>query len=76
MVAVSILMTPVVWDGEGEGEEMRARLAAMKSGLRSTAVMCIKGWDVRVGERRHWVVRTRGPQALSRIRRGWVGGRG
>lgn len=47
----------------------RERAPAMKSGLRSMAVMETWRDDVMVGSERSWVVRIRGPQALSRMRR-------
>ena len=53
---------------------MTAWFAEMKSALMSTAEMWMLGWDRMAGWRRSWVVRTRGPQALSRIRRGCVEG--
>ena len=53
-------------------DSIRARFAAMKSALISTADIWILGWASMDGVWRSWVVRTRGPLALSRMRKGWV----
>ena len=53
--------------------EMRARFAEMKSALMSAAEMWSCLWAVMAAFRMHWIVRTAGPQALSRMRRGSVG---
>lgn len=60
-----------VVDGGSDRWEMKARLAATKSGLMSTAEMCREErLEVMAGDMRHWEVRTAGPEALSRMRRG------
>lgn len=53
---------------------IKSLLAAMKSALMSTAEMWRGEWDVIVGFLRDMVVSTRGPLALSRMRRGEGGG--
>lgn len=82
MIAVSILIRPsgVLQWAKGEAgdddvdEDRRVWAAEMKSALTSTAEMCTLRWELIFGFSRHCVVRTRGPQALSRMRRGSVAG--
>ena len=71
MISVSTVMPLEVHSG---WEAIKARLAEMKSALMSTAEMWRAEWEIIAGLLRHWVVSTAGPQALSRMRRGEVGG--
>lgn len=71
ITAVSTVVPLVVHKGV---EAMRAALAVMKSSLISTAERWMFLWSVMAGFARQAVVRTAGPQALSRIRSGDVGG--
>ena len=71
MISVSTVTPLEVHSG---WEAIKARLAEMKSALRSTAEMWRAEWELMALLLRHWVVSTAGPQALSRMRRGRVGG--